>query len=237
MRYAFVLLFFLSSFAIFAQRSRDYALSIGSQYSGEAINAFDMRDKTTSGNSYFNEDWYQGAAQLVDGKKVENYLMKYDILANELDIKTEEQVKVIPCDWLEEFVLKAPTAAGKEEQLHRFIRFDLFFKPNSSDEGFYELLYEGKKLNLLKQHFTETLQPDYVPALDVGSLTPKVIKKEKYFIFDGEALREVPRSKKKLLELLQPHQELAADYYKQNKPSPKREGELREFVKFCDQGK
>lgn len=197
------------------QRSRDYMLSVGSNYSGEALNVFDLRDKGSAlGNYYWNDDWAKGSIRLINGKSINERPIKYDLLSNGIEIKVEDDIKVLPGDLVEEFVITTKTEAG-DELFRRFIRLDLFFDKDVIDRTFYELIQDGEKITLLVKTDTEVLEPNYVAILDAGNVQSKIVKKEKIMIFDGTNLIKLPKSKGRMLNILERYKAGTKDYYKE----------------------
>lgn len=221
-----------------AQRSRSYILAIGSNYSGEALNVFDLRDKKgTEGSFYWNEEWVDGSIKLVNGKTITDMPLKYDILSNTLEIKIRRDIKVLPGELIEEFVLISMTDV-EEEIFHRFIRLDLFFDKDVIDRTFFELLQEGKEVSLLRKTNIDVLQPNYVAILDAGTTKAKIIKKEKLMLFDGVRLTPLPKSKKRALKTLDKYKEGASAHYqeliKQKKGKRNRVNDLIQIIEFVN---
>lgn len=231
------ILIFCSFISSQAQRSREYMLSVGSNYSGEALNVFDLRDKRgAEGSFYWNDSWYDGSIKLVSGKTIKDMPLKYDLLTNGLEIQVENDIKVLPGDIVEEFILKE-VQANNEEQYYRFIRLDFFFDVDVIDRTFYELLQEGKTVSLLRKTKTEILEPNYVVILDAGSVNSKIIKKDKLMIFDGVNLQDFPKRKGKMLKILEKYKAGVTDYYKQNKKAFKGRDKIsvyRELISFVN---
>lgn len=217
-----------------AQRSRDYALVVGDNYSGEALNVFDLRNKRgTVGSYYWDEEWTDGSIKLVNGKTITEMPLKYDLQSNGLEIKVKNDIKVLPGELVEEFVLTRNNSI-EEEIFHRFIRLDLYFDVDVIDVSFYELLQYGKKVSLLLKTDTELLEPNYVMALDAGSVKSKIIKKEKVMIFDGAILNQLPKGKNRMLKVLQKYKPGIQAFSDENKLNPKRIDDLKKLIVFVN---
>ncbi|MCP3928012.1 MAG: hypothetical protein GY705_02790, partial [Bacteroidetes bacterium] len=83
---------------------------------------------------------------------------------------------------------------------------------------------------------TEKLPPNYVPALDAGSLDSKVVKNEKYFFMTEGKLLEIPGSKKKAEKIFGRYAS-ARKFLKSGRMSFKSKEQLRALVKFMNQSK
>jgi hypothetical protein len=232
---SFTLLILLLSITVsFGQRSREYSLVVGDNYSGEALNVFDLRNKRgTVGDYYWNENWAEGSIKLINGKTIQDMPMKYDLQSNGLEIQVTNDIKVLPGELVEEFVI-VKLNESEEEIFHRFIRLDLFFDVDVIDQSFYELLQEGEKVTLLRKTDTEILEPNYVAILDAGSVKSKVIKKEKVMIFDGVKLDELPKGKNRMIKVLSKYKSGIADFWDDNKLKPKQVDELKKLIVFVN---
>lgn len=229
-----LIIILLSISMSWAQRSRDYALVVGDNYSGEALNVFDLRNKRgTVGSYYWDEEWTDGSIKLVNGKTITEMPLKYDLQSNGLEIKVKNDIKVLPGELVEEFVLTRNNSI-EEEIFHRFIRLDLYFDVDVIDISFYELLQYGKKVSLLLKTDTEILEPNYVMALDAGSVKSKIIKKEKVMIFDGAILNQLPKGKNRMLKVLQKYKPGIQAFSDENKLNPKRIDDLKKLIVFVN---
>lgn len=229
-----LIIILLSISMSWAQRSRDYALVVGDNYSGEALNVFDLRNKRgTVGSYYWDEEWTDGSIKLVNGKTITEMPLKYDLQSNGLEIKVKNDIKVLPGELVEEFVLTRNNSI-EEEIFHRFIRLDLYFDVDVIDVSFYELLQYGKKVSLLLKTDTELLEPNYVMALDAGSVKSKIIKKEKVMIFDGAILNQLPKGKNRMLKVLQKYKPGIQAFSDENKLNPKRIDDLKKLIVFVN---
>lgn len=229
-----LIIILLSISMSWAQRSRDYALVVGDNYSGEALNVFDLRNKRgTVGSYYWDEEWTDGSIKLVNGKTITEMPLKYDLQSNGLEIKVKNDIKVLPGELVEEFVLTRNNSI-EEEIFHRFIRLDLYFDVDVIDISFYELLQYGKKVSLLLKTDTELLEPNYVMALDAGSVKSKIIKKEKVMIFDGAILNQLPKGKNRMLKVLQKYKPGIQAFSDENKLNPKRIDDLKKLIVFVN---
>ena len=207
----------------------------GDRYSGEAINTFDLRDKDkTKGTYYWSDEWNQGAAMMIDGKKLDGFPLKFDLLAQTLEIQAGGDIKVLPVDLIKEFKISAKLGEYTPFRTYKFIRIDMHFSPEFDDPSFYVVVYEGKKLNVLLDYEIEVMKPNYVAILDAGSVNPTIVKKERYKFFDGDKLVEMPTKKKAMISLLTPYKSDVADFIKQEKISLKKWDDLVKLFTYCE---
>ncbi len=229
-----ILTMILSFSTTWAQRNQIFALAPNDSYSGEAVNVFDLRDKKDKlGSVYWNDLWADGSVKLIGGKTVNDMPLKYDLQANGLEIKVKNDIKVLPGDMIEEFIISY-VHEGEEAIRHHFIRLDLFFDKDIIDHRFYELLQEGGKLNLLRKTELETLQPNYVTALDAGSVKAKILKKEKLMVFDGARLIVLPRGKKKKLKILENYKAGISGFYEESGLKHQKMEDLVRMIQYAN---
>lgn len=219
----------------FSQRDRPLLGIVGTRYSGEAIDTYDLRDKdATKGSFYWSDEWHTGAILTIDNKNLEGLPVKYDLLTQNLEIKTEDDIKAIPTDFVKEFVIVAKLSETLPVRTYRFIRVDMHFDPEYNDPSFYVLVHEGKKLNLLLRYETEVLKPNYVAILDAGSVQSQILKKEKFMVYDGENVMEMPKKKKQAIALLSAYKADVGDYIKAEKINLKNWDDLVKLFTYCE---
>lgn len=179
-----------------AQRSTPNELRLDNLYPGEAVQAFDLRPRTMKGSLYYAEEPMPAAIKLMNGKTMSGYEVLYNLESDLLEILKEQEVYALPGDMIAEFTL-AETAEGvSPSRLTRFVRTSTL--PGGEHfprTGFLKFEVSGE-LNLLTGYEVEIVEPNYVPALDAGSLQAKAVQKERFFLYDGEILRQIPPKKK-----------------------------------------
>lgn len=199
-RYAlfYGLLFFLplSVNGLFAQRVTVWEGAMSNFYAGEAVATYDLRPRTMEGSLYLFDDPRPAAVKFRNGKAMNGKTVKYNLENDGLEVFVDENIYFIPGSMISEFALADPTAGP--EGYRRFIRSrELPGGESLKNTGFLAYDVEGP-VSLLTGYEVEILKPNYVPALDAGSLNSKAYKKERYFLFDGERLQAVPKKKKEI---------------------------------------
>jgi hypothetical protein len=143
------------------------------------------------GDSYLNTQWLRSSFMMYNiDRTFENYKIRYDIRTNELEVKTPTQVKVLPGDRVRNFAVTDSLnintlfyANGKD-----------FTLDGKKQSGFFEVMEDGK-IALLKKTEIEIKKADYNPALHIGSLDEKILKKDSYYVLKGTELQEVRKKK------------------------------------------
>lgn len=210
--YYFLLCIFIPTF-LQAQENEEFRLTTDDLYAGEAIETFDLRDRSAEGDIFFGKDWMPGRFVFEDGslsKKV--YELNYNLLKQELIIQYEKKAYRVPVKEIVGFVLTTKTDEGKPKTN------DVTFIFKNADKKAERTIYEQKvsgRYALLTQHFIKVIKPNYVPALDAGEMKTKYIKKQKHFLLFEGKLMEIPNRKKKAIKFFQQFPE-AKSYIKEN---------------------
>jgi len=150
------------------------------------------------GDTYFSTQWKASTILLYkDEKMIEGFPIRYDIRANEIEVKTQSGIKVVGGDKIKSFIwIDSATRVPSY-----FVNAkDFKDKDQSKLSGFFQVVVDGP-LPLLKQTTVFVKKADYNVQFDVGTRDDKILKKtELYFAKDGQVV-ELPSSKKKLLPL------------------------------------
>ncbi|RLD21860.1 MAG: hypothetical protein DRI71_08310 [Bacteroidetes bacterium] len=127
----------------------------------------------TEGNVYLNDEWLSGSLVIYGSKVINNQLLRYDIKHKHLEIKTPEEIKVCPLSLLESF-------SWFDKELKDSAYFvNINHIPNQTefyDNGILEVLYE-EKASLYRLYYLEVQESTYVPSLDMGRRSNKILKK------------------------------------------------------------
>jgi|GEM_PF-3956014 len=202
------------TFQASAQRSTPTQIQIENLYSGEAIDAYDLRPRTMEGSLYFREERLNTAIQLKNGRVLNGVPAKYNLENNNLEVFTDNGVFELPGPSIREFTIEAAPDVEELQSRYRFLSMDQFSgKEELRDIAFVYFLLEANP-GLLAGYEVEILKPNYVPALDAGSLNAKAVQKERFFLYDGRQLEPIPTRRKKAADLLNPFRTDVDDYLK-----------------------
>ena len=202
------------TFQASAQRSTPTQIQIENLYSGEAIDAYDLRPRTMEGSLYFREERLNAAIQLKNGRVMNGVPTKYNLENNSLEIFTETSVFQIPGAAIREFTFEAAPDSEEPPRRYRFLSLEHFSNSEEiEDISFVYFLLEGTP-SLLAGYEVEILKPNYVPALDAGSLNARAVQKERFFLLDDRELHPIPSRRKKAVELLHPFRADVDDFLK-----------------------
>lgn len=146
-------------------------------YSGASVEAFETPETTNPNDNYLYEDWAFGSIDLEQTERVDipQIPIRYNVVLNELEVKTDDMIKVVDLSLVREFNLLRPENIDPVKFKKR-----LLFGDRS---GIFEVIAEGKHYSAYVAYDHDVLAPDYNPQFDVGSKVPKTIIKEHYYLF------------------------------------------------------
>jgi len=235
-----VFFFFLLGFicsSVHAQRSTPTQLQIENLYSGEAIDAYDLRPRTMEGSLYFREEQLPAAVQLNNGKVLNGVPARYNLENNVLELFTDKGIFELSGARVREFTLEAGSTAGDVTQRYRFVNRDRFGVGEELEEiDFLYYLLEDR-YSLLGAYEVTILKPNYVPALDAGSLSSQAVQKERFFFYDGKQFRAIPNRRKRAAELLKPLDEGVEKYLKETRTDLNDADDLRRLFQWLNREK
>jgi hypothetical protein len=227
----FILFCFLVPILLTAQRSNDHLLIMEDLYSGEAVETYDLRERKAVGDYFYNADWLLGQFVFDDGSlSKRNYLLKYDLLNHELLVNLDGGAFLVPTKNVSGFVIKEVNQNTNEIIDHTFFYKKVEDKPGRT---IVEKIVEGSTYQLYILHKVEYLEANYVPALDAGSLSAKIIKKRRYCLQIGERILEIPARKKQATNFFENYPS-ASNYIKKHKMKIKSEEYLIGLVNFMN---
>lgn len=168
------------------------------------------------GTTYLTEDWNRTTIMLRDTDKlIEGYHTRYEIDLDQIEIRTAKEVKILDGRNVESFVWLDDLS----QVPHYFVNArDYRTEDGESMGGFFEVLSEGP-LTLFSRTSIYVKEPNYNVALDMGIRDTRVMKKTVFYYFDGDFVRELPSSRKKLLSVLPDGEDEVGQYIKTNKLS------------------
>ena len=236
-----IVLIFLFPLASYAQSGSNPANNHLLDWSGLSLNGkrqqmyiYNLTPKhEVKGSEYWDEDWKDGIIMLRNGDTLYNIPILIDVYNWALDVKTDEDIKVLPGAMVRDFYLGKANKDGAIDVSHHFVNPRGYFNQLRNFESFFELIEEGK-ISLMVQHIAKLQEPSYVPILDAGEPDYSIVKKEKTFLFDGEEMLELPKGKKKVVGLLSNYHPKVSSFAKETKLGVKKMDELASLVRYCN---
>lgn len=179
------------------------------------------------GDTYLDSKWNMGSVIIADKNTlVEGYPMKYDIKAQNVEIKTATGVRLLDVKKVGQLVwLDSLTRVP-----HYFVNAAKYKDDGVPMIGLMEVLVDGQK-SLFKKTKLNVKQPTYVPALDAGSRDTEIYKKSAFYYNNGQDMVEI-KSKKKFIDSLGDDGAEVEKYMKENRLDAKSQGDLIRIFEY-----
>jgi len=195
----------------------------------EILYGVPMAEPTLVGDSYFNKDWKKASVALYENENlITGYWVRFELLKNELEIKTKTGVKVLEGDRIKGFVL---TDSVNEKPTYFINAKDYKLDQRITIIGFLEVLVEGKYI-LVKKNEASIRKSDYNMKLDVGNRNDEIIRSSSLFYLQGSDLKKAPNTKSSVVELFADKSNDIQKYIKVNKLNLKLQDHLEALFKY-----
>ena len=189
---------------------------------GQQIPIFPMGQGKKVTEVVIDEAWKISSMTLYGSEKlVEGYRVRYDLMANAIDFKMPDQIKVMDAKRVKTLIWLDSTSNIPHYFVNgKDLRFDGV--PSTS---LVELVCEGK-LNLYKMYTYWVKKADYNPALNVGNIDEKIYIEARFYYGPGPDLKLVPGKKKEFPAIFGDKADNVKAYMKEHDLSPSKEAEL-----------
>jgi hypothetical protein len=178
-----------------AQRSDQHKLLLDDLYPGEAVETFDLRERSEVFQHFFHDDWLFGKFLFEDDREsARDYMLRYDIMNNELNVNIYSSSFIVPKNKYRGFVLKEINGDQLVEHVFKYHEVD---RKKEGEELLLYVVEEPGPFSLVKYLYVEELPSTYVPALDAGNLDKKVIQKHRYYLFKDDRFTIIPKGQTK----------------------------------------
>jgi hypothetical protein len=149
---------------------------------GTDVETFDLRKRDVIFRVFFDEQWLDGWFISHDlAETTRSTPIKYDILNQEINFLIGDQAYVMPKENVKGFVLNS--VAGGNFKQYEFVVLPAYRKKNKLQ--IYEMAVKGE-YSLLVEHDAEKNAADYIPSLDIGSVSEDVNFKTRYYVQDTD---------------------------------------------------
>jgi len=189
---------------------------------GALLDEIPLKPLETTGSVYLNDKWELGNVQLKNGLAIENYPLKYDLENDQMEIKTDEGIKILYSWKIDEFKFL--------DRGEVFTNVDNF--ENSTEyEGFFLVMSSGQA-SVLKYFESRLIPANYVPTTDTGRKYDKIVKEEKYMISIGDVVYELSGKGKKDIGIFRRHAEEISEFVEKEDISFKKESDLVNLMNY-----
>ncbi|MEA2041639.1 MAG: hypothetical protein U9N85_03705 [Bacteroidota bacterium] len=178
----------------------------------------------TKGSYFLEEDWNSGIITLYSESEIKNYPFKYNMKYNQFELKTLEDIKVLPTQDVQSFIWI--NNSGRKQY---FINCSEFAE--STEKGFYQIISKGT-VSLVKYTNIELLSPNYNAAMDAGSKASRYTKENDYYVQIGKTFKKIKPRKRKILRIFNDKSETVEQFAKQNNLRYRDEDDLAKIFNY-----
>jgi hypothetical protein len=165
---------------------------------GGIMYGFDNEPVELEGSSYADSTWKQGSFIFYPTEKglnkksdtVHGFTLRYDVHKAEVDILHKNKCFAATTDMLKGFFYKENIKVAS----HYFVNMNDYKGEVEDLKGFAEVLSNGR-MKLFKYYSTALKNPDFNPALNVGSKNYKLVHKTQYYFGTGKILQKLDSGK------------------------------------------
>jgi hypothetical protein len=209
-------------------RAQETLTGVNKGLSGnEVLYGIPMPEPTLVGDSYFNKDWKKSSVALYEREGLlTGYLIRFELLKNELEVKTNGGVKIIEGSRVSGFMLT--------DSIHHkptyFINGKDFKLNELAVPGFLEVIVDGKYM-LVKKHDITIRKSDYNMKLDVGRRNDEIIRSSALYYVQANELKKAPRTKNGVVQVFSDKRSEIEKFIKINNLNLKLEDHLEAVFK------
>jgi hypothetical protein len=225
MKLAFIIALVLFSNYAYAQVATQPGEVKINTYSGANVEAFSKLEpvKIDRNSIFYSDYWNMGTIMLKENKSIAEVLIKYNLYNKSLEVKIENDVKVVPLSLLRSFTW-INSKTGIEES---FVNTETLSEVSYLN-SILQVLVSGKT-TLYKENGYKILQPNYNVQFDVGERDEKLVEEQNYYLAMNDSIYDVKLKKKFIKKLFLNNQE-ALNLINSNRYKIKSEDDLVSFV-------
>jgi hypothetical protein len=189
------------------------------------INQLPIQKEKLSGDVYLFNNMLE-VKLTFNNEEVHQLMANYNLLDNKLEIRHNEQIKVVPIHFIDHLTVMSTKYINGSEYLYEE-------KPIKS---LVKVLQEGEDLILVEMVELEFIKANYNVQLDAGYNYDRYVKKPMILMGEKDKnLKEVKGGKNKIFKLFEEQQELIKQYAKEHNLNPKESKDLAKLIEYADQ--
>jgi len=201
-------------------------------YTGLDIGYLPNKDKQNAAAAYISQQWNMGSIELESGKLIQNCLMKYNMINNQIEINhindEGSEIKLVYAGSVKKFYWLDTELSKKMN----FVSCKLFKFDQTPIYGFFQVLVYGKYQLFLKTKINMK-EADYVSVLNVGSPTKQLEQKESMYFYANELVYEL-KSLKDFYELIPNEADQVQAFAKENYIKKLNTENMMQLVKYLN---
>jgi hypothetical protein len=215
----------------FAQQYQESNTQNGSNVSRDLQNfttrANQYNSQNTTGTPYLNEEFETGSLINENVVVASNVLLRYNAVHDEFQIKQSPNER----DDRVQAVRKAPEVYVKiGDNIFTYVI------PGNGVGGYYNVLFEGKKLNLYKKYSKKFIEGQKSVNMMTGDVPNRLVNESSYFIVNSKGeFTELPNSRnRKFQAIAGDNRNELRKYAGTNNLNINREEDLIQLVEYYD---
>ena len=188
------------------KESRDFG-------SADILYGIPLPEGKTIGDTYLDTHWKNSSILLYENEKlIEGFLIRYDIMTDEVEVKSKKGIKILKGIKIKSFVWVDSVTKAPDYFVNAK---DFKDESNVPYSGFFQVLTEGS-LPLFKKTEIDIKKADYNIQFNVGSHDDRILKKSEFYTLKDKLVIELPFSKKKIIALFGDKSELMEEFIKES---------------------
>lgn len=152
----------------------------------------------TIGDFYLDNEWLRGDIYLREEMKLESLFFRYNAKENYFEIKTDNEVKVLPGNR----VISFDWVHNQNESDGKYANASQYNWNGTIINNFLKVVYDGQYGLLMGDRF-KVIPGNYNAALNVGERNDKIVKEKVYYFSHNGELLKVDSNRKRFLNDLQ----------------------------------
>jgi len=196
---------------------------------GEVLMEFDNRSPQIEGSFYLFDVWQKGEFTLNSGASISEQWLNYDVEYDLLEVKLDNEVKIVPLLMLKAFYLNVP---AQENTFYRPCD-NYFYEVKVPMAGLCEVI-ESNYYGLILRFMTDIKESTYIPALDMGNKKDELIIQKKLYLTTGDIAIEIPQKKQSFIQLYPDRSNDLTTFMKGQKLNHRNESDLLIILNFLN---
>lgn len=162
------------------------------------VSSFDLRDYSTKGSPYLNDNWKSGSIVLYDDKLIDNIPLKFNLDEQSLAVQIDDKLYVLPNSTFSKFTISDISDHGSLI-VRPFVRL---VDNSTKTSHYYEVVVSNDGVSLVIDHKIKLIKSNYNKAIDVGSYRDSFVKNSVYGFLVDEKFTPLKGNRKKIMNNL-----------------------------------
>jgi hypothetical protein len=179
-----------------------------------SVHGLNPAPKQLIGNALLDENWNKSTFLLYKNQElISGYLVRYNIAENEFELMQVAAEKVYRLQ--ASVVQNVAWIDSNTGKTRYFVNGMDYQEEGAPIAGFFEVLVDGE-IPYFRRTKAILKKANYNTALMVGNPNDEIVKRDIYYYLEGNTVIEVPKTRKKILEVFPDKQSELEAFIKQN---------------------